>query len=175
MLAGLGFSSTSASTATLWSNSSNITTDDGSNAVNTASTGSSAPESNNLRGSNFDLSVPTSGKVTGVVLRVQLNYSGFFATEYSAVNIGKSTSELGTEKTPDLTLSDTPTNYDIGSSSDLWGLNISASEANSTDLLGYIRVAPAFFVESPSDTECDAMWIKIYYTVSHAPKQTLIF
>jgi hypothetical protein len=144
-----------------WANPGNITADDGTNASCAVGTAAGGVTGDTLRGSTLGFAVPGGATITGIELRVQLSFGGSAST-IDSVNIGKDDSTLGTAKTPGTALTSTPTDYDFGSSSDLWGLSWTPAEINASTLQGLLVVASA---GAGASVSCDAMWMNVHYTV----------
>lgn len=146
-----------------WGNPSYITADDSTDSSATVGVIVGSP-TDTLKGYNFGLSVPGGATIDGVMVRAQLAYANTVSgtPTYSYANIGKDDSTLGTNKTPGYSLTTTMIDYDQGSSSDLWGLTLSAAEVNASTFQARIKCANTGNLQT---ARCDAMWINVYYTV----------
>ena len=149
--------------AAAWSNPTNITADDGSNATCNVGTGFGGATGDTLRGSNAGFAIPGTATIDGIEVRVQAGYTVVFGTSpnISSVNIGKDDSTLATPKTPATALTTTPTNYDYGGAADLWGLTWTPAEINATSFQALMVANDA---GSGSQAICDIMWINVHYT-----------
>lgn len=140
----------------VWTDPGNITADD---ATNASSSVFASATSDDLKASNFGFSIPGGATIDGIEVRAQLAAS-FGPDNYVYVNVGKDDSTLATNKNPGVATTTTPTNYDSGGSSDLWGLSWTAAEINASTFQVRIRTQNGSFLNSL----CDAIWAKIYYT-----------
>jgi hypothetical protein len=164
VVAGQGRAVNRTGGTTAWSNPGNITADDGSNATVSMTFVGSTVQSHWLVADTFDFSsIPDGSTIDGVQVRAQLSVNTASGTVYDAVVIGESDASLGTPKAPGTALTTTPTNYDQGSSSDLWGLTLSAADVKASTFQARIAVeASAFF--SARTFSCDAIWVNVHYT-----------
>jgi hypothetical protein len=141
-----------------WANPGNVTADDGTNA--TATVTFPAAQSDALKASNFGFDIPVGATIDGIEVRAQLVETGGTAV-YNSVNIGKDDSTLATPKDPAAALDGTPTDYDQGGAADLWGLTWTRAEINSANF----QVRVGVDLNASSSAGCDAIWVKVYYTI----------
>jgi len=129
-ICGTGANNTDVGTEA-WANPGNITADDATNASGAAS--SKDEQMNFLVGSNFGFSIPTGSTIDGIEARLQAS-DPVGGAGITHVIIYKDNSTPGNDlETGETGVAGTPTNYDYGSSSQLWGLTWTAAEINSSD------------------------------------------
>jgi hypothetical protein len=157
MIAGAGASEDTG--GPVWGTPSRVTADDGTDS---ACNFTSAVESDSLVASSFGLAVPGGATIVGVSARVQLSRGVISGVTYTHVNIGKDSSTLGTPKNPGVTLTTTPTNYDDGGASDLWGLSLSVAEVNASTFQVRVRCTRSGILANAAN--CDAIWVNVHYT-----------
>ena len=146
--------------AVAWSNTSNVTADDGSNSVVNLSTN----ESNWLRSSHdFENMLPIDSVITGVEVRVQIDGDASSTERVIEVQLHNGTVFIGTAKTPNTTIPDDPTNLDFGASDDLWDAVLNLIQ------IGFCAGTPVHFgtrVDSDGslkNVSVDATWMKLHY------------
>lgn len=164
VVAGQGRAVNRTGGTTAWTNPGNIVSDNGSNATVSMTWFGTTAQSHWLVADTFDLSaVPSGATIDGIEVRAQLSVNTASGTTYDAVVIGKDDSTLGTAKAPGTALTTTPTNYDQGGASDLWGLSWTAAEVKASTFQARIAVetTAAFSARTFS---CDAIWVRVHYT-----------
>lgn len=161
VIAGQGRAVNHGSGTVAWTNPGNITVDDASNA--TVTIAGFGNISHWLVADTFDFSsIPDSATIDGIEVRAQLSVNTASGSTLNRVNIAKSDSTLGTEKIPATALTTSPVNYDNGTSSDLWGLSISAAEVKTSTFQARITVGNSSVANRTFS--CDAMWMRVTYT-----------
>lgn len=148
---------------TAWTNPGNITSDNGTNATVTVG-GFSPTDSHWLVADTFDFSsIPAGAIINGIEFRVQMSVNTAASSTIVEVNIGKSDGTQGTPKSPATAITTTPTNYDYGGASDLWGLSISLAEVQTSTFQARVavRCGAAFTTRSFS---ADVVWMRVHYT-----------
>ena len=143
-----------------WTSPGNITADDAVVAVGVAILSGST---STLKASTFGLAVPTGAIINGVETRVQVNHQGGIESgTLSSVNVGASDSTLGTAKSPAHSVTSTPTDFDDGNSTDLWGLTLTPALVNAADL----QVRVVFTAGGLGmNAEVDAIWVNVHFTL----------
>lgn len=144
-----------------WANPGNITADDATYATRAGVGGFSNFDTDWLVADQFDFSsVPDNALITGLTVRVQAHHGSGDAVTFGQINIGKSDSTLGTAKTNATALTTSPTNYNFGGTSDLWGLSISVSEVKASTFQARVW----FDAHKLDDVFVDAIWMRVTYT-----------
>jgi hypothetical protein len=144
-----------------WVNPGNITADDGSNANGNAA--AKNEQMNYLVGSNFGFAIPDGATIDGIEARIQaFDSSGGATVDITHVIIYKDDSTPGSDLEAGATsLTGLVTNYDYGSSSELWGLTWTAAEINSADF--QLRISTN--AGNPAgDAQVDFLAVNILYT-----------
>lgn len=161
VIAGAGATVSGSDTA--WTNASNITADDN---VVAKVTFASSGNTNALKGSSFGLSIPSSAIITGIEPQFQLLRGPLATATITSINIGKDDSTLATPVTPGTGITSTMLNYTAGGDGSLWGLTWTVSEVEASTF--QIRLICAF--TGTGTIQCDAAWVKVYYTASTGAK-----
>lgn len=150
-----------------WSNPGNVTADDASNASGAAA--DKDEQMNWLKGSNFGFSIPAGSTIDGIEARLQAaDVEESAVAGITHVAIYKDDSTAGDDlETGETIVTATPTNYDYGDSSELWGLSWTAAEINSSDF--QLRISmnanniSGFFAGDPV---VDFLAVNVHYTES---------
>lgn len=145
-----------------WANPGNITADDGNNASGAAA--AKNEQMNYLVGSNFGFSIPTGSTIDGIEARLQASDPSGVAG-ITHVIIYKDNSTPGNDlEAGTTTVTSTPTNYDYGSSSQLWGLTWTAAEINSANFQLRISMNAGSTGFSAGDPAVDFLAVNVHYT-----------
>ena len=146
-----------------WTNPGNITADDAVVATGVAIFSGST---STLKASSFGLAVPAGATIDGVETRVQISHGGGVESgTLSSINIGTSDSVLGTAKSPSHTIISTPTDFDDGSSTDLWDLTLTPTLVNAADFqVRMVVTAGGLGINA----EVDAIWVNVHFTLGGA-------
>lgn len=164
VLAGAG---AGVGSGTTWTNPGNITAQDG---VRAGCNRTSAGTSQNLYASTFDFSsVPAGATITGIQVRIRKDYSAITppsAIQDLTVRLTKDgTNLVGDNKADTVTnwvnAADTDATY--GSSSDLWGISLSAAEVK-TSTFGVMLAANFSSAPTSTNARVDVIWIRVDYT-----------
>jgi len=160
---GFTLASAGADLGSSWVNPGNITADDGVVATGSAVFG---VNTSTLKASSFGLAVPAGATIDGVETRVQINHGGGIESgTLSSINVGTSDSVLGTAKSPGHTITTTPTDFDDGGSTDLWGLTLTPTLVNGAGFqVRMIVTAGGLGINA----EVDAIWVNVHYTLGGA-------
>lgn len=160
VIAGRGRSLFRGAGGTAWSGLANITADDAAYALVTLAAGAFSQW---LTADQFDFSsIPSGATILGIETRFQLALSGQLPPIIDAVNIAKDDTTLGTQKTPGTSLTLTPTDYDFGSASDLWGLSLTAAEVKASTFQLRVSLKRSGAAGNRSGI-CDTIWCRVTY------------
>lgn len=142
-----------------WTSPGSVTADDGTDAT---SAPGSHDDSDYLR-ATFDLSalIPSGATINGVEARYQVSQSAS-GPEENQVFLVVGGAAVGTDQGVNGVYTGTPTNYDNGGASNLWGTTITRAQAVAADF-GF-QFGTQDSDTGSETTYCDAMWIKVYYT-----------
>ena len=144
----------------VWADPERVTADDGSNSTAILNIN----ESNWLRSShNFENMLPIDSVITGVEVRVQIDGDASSTERVVEVQLHNGTEFIGTAKTPNTTIPNSPTNLDFGASDDLWDAVLNLIQ------IGFCAGTPVHFgTRADSDgssitISVDATWMKLHY------------
>ena len=155
VIAGAGSNDASYGTIS-WNNPGNITANDGLSSVISSSGGTT----NYIKSSSHGFSIPSGATVLGIETRIEAG-SNLGSSTFDRVRLVKAGTVGTTDRSSGATIpSGTSANYDFGGSSDLWGDTWSPSDINAS---GFGSV---FAFSASGFTRADAVWIRVYYTVS---------
>jgi hypothetical protein len=155
-LAGTGANNADAGNAA-WSNTGNITADDGTSAGSFPKAGQT---SQYLHATNFGFALPSGATIDGIVVRVDRLATANLITDHTIqLIIGGSRS--GDNKADTMTTwPSSAATKDYGSASDLWGLTLAEADIESSTFGVAIRVSST----GTASAQVDAIWIDVYYT-----------
>lgn len=143
-----------------WTNSGNITADDG-NTADIASTPSGSP---NLIASSFGFNIPTGRTILGVEVKVERHATGNFSTTTFWEDVVLyNGSDLGNDKAPGGSWTGTPTVDTIGGAADTWGASLTPAIVNSTSFGVRMKVA-ATGLESGHTAHIDYVTMRVWYS-----------
>jgi len=155
-ICGTGANNTDVGTEA-WASPGNITADDGSNASGAAA--AKNEQMNYLVGSNFGFAIPAGSTIDGIEARLQAS-DVVSQADITHVIIYKDDSTPGNDLEAGTTgVTSTPTNYDYGSSSELWGLTWTPAEINSANF--QLRISMNAGLGDPA---VDFLAVNIHYT-----------
>ena len=161
-IAGTGANNTDVGTEA-WVNPGNVTADDGSNANGNAA--SKNEQMNFLVGSNFGFNIPAGSTIDGIEARMgDVSDNNGVATITHAI-IYKDNSTPGSDlETGSTSVTSTPTSYDYGSSTQLWGLTWTAAEINSSNFQLRLSMNAGSTGGSAGNPNVDFLAVNIHYT-----------
>ena len=147
-----------------WHNPGNITADDGS--VANGDDVDSGQTTHWLEADDFGFSIPAGAAIDGVRVRVQKDAKWDDNTTDHTVQLLVAGTASGDNKADTVTLwTTTPTNYNYGDSSNLWGLSLDPDDVNHADFgVGFRSQSSA----KNAEQYVDAIWIKVWYTEAAA-------
>lgn len=160
-ICGTGANNTDVGTEA-WANPGNITADDGSDADGSAA--AKDEQMNYLVGSNFGFSIPAGATIDGIEARIGDASDNQADAGITHVIIYKDNSTPGNDlETGETIISSTPTNYDYGGATELWGLSWTPSEINASTFQLRISMNANGF-GSGGNPAVDFLAVNIHYT-----------
>jgi len=151
-----------------WTSPTNSQADDAANAQALFDTGGVSQTSQYLHCTNFGFAIPAGATVVGVVVRWQKVWTGAGAARIQdhTIQLIKAGTRSGNNKADTVTnWTATPTNFDLGSSSDSWGVSLTGSDVNLSTFGVALRATRDGASGSSPAAEVDAVWINVHYTV----------
>jgi hypothetical protein len=121
-----------------WTNINNVLTSDDSYC--TSSLVVPGPETDTLRASDFDFTVPHGATINGIVVEIERYSSAANTIKDAEITIRKGTTNSNNKSTGSF-WSTTEGYVSFGGASDLWGLTLTAEEVNAATFAVNVRVA----------------------------------
>ncbi len=166
---------------TAWNNPERIMADDDSHA--NGNNAAKNAQMNYLVASDFGFAIPSTATIQGIEARFQAkdgrNANGTFiqvATRTHAL-IGKDSTTLSLDlETGSGAVTATPTDFDYGGPTELWGLSWTAAEINAPTFRALISMnASSYLSLVAGQPQVDAVWMKVYYSLNASGQNRFYF
>lgn len=154
---------------TAWTNPTNIQGDTTSTAATCAPGSTNGNTSQRLRATNFGFNIPSTATIDGITVKVEQVSGTNNRNRWHTVQLLKAGAETGNNLSDSSAINSSKTIKTFGSSSNLWGATLSASDVNNTGF------GVSFKIERYGGATTTSLFratITVEYTESTAPTVT---